>query len=109
MVLARLILLATAAPAFAAPALTFSVSMVNPAAHAFHVHLRAEGLDGSLVDFKMPQWSTGYYRIQNYSRYVSNFHASDAAGHSLSWEKTARNTWRVVADNLPPLILYYDV
>jgi len=108
MLLSRL-LLVTTLPLAAAPTLTFKVSMEKPAAHTFHVELRAEGLRGSLLDFKMPQWTSGFYRIQDYERYVSNFHASDGAGHPFAWEKTARNTWRVIADDAPLITLDYDV
>ncbi len=89
--------------------MNFTVSMPQPASHIFHVTFRCEGLKGSLQDFKMPQWSPGYYGIQKYSRNVSNFRAEDAAGHSLAWEKVARNTWRVVTDDVPAVILNYDV
>src|SRR5690349_10323063 len=109
MSLAKVLVFVTTLPACAAPSLTFTVSMANPAAHTFHVHVRAEGLRGPLVDFKMPQWSAGYYRIQHYARYVSNVRATESAGRALPWEKTARNTWRVVAGNAPAILLDYDV
>jgi predicted metalloprotease with PDZ domain len=89
--------------------MAFTVSMQNPAAHTFHVHMRAEGLRAALEDFQMPQWSTGYYGILNLSRYVSNFHAGDGAGRALVWDKTARNTWRVVSGNSPVILVEYDV
>ena len=57
----------------------------------------------------MPQWSPGYYGIGDYARNVSNFHAIDRAGHELAWEKVTKNTWRVVADNAPVIVLEYDV
>ena len=57
----------------------------------------------------MPQWSPGYYGIGDYSRNVSNFRAEDASGHALAWEKVTKNTWRVVADNAPAIVLNYDV
>lgn len=89
--------------------MVFRVSMPDPANHTYHVTFRAEGLTGDLQDFKMPQWSPGYYGIGNYARNVSNFRAADAAGHSLQWEKVARNTWRVVSANTPTVVLNYDV
>ncbi len=104
-----LILLALASHSFAAVKVAFTVSMQNPAAHTFHVRMRTDGLRAPLEDFQMPQWSTGYYGILNLARYVSNFHAADGAGRALVWEKTARNTWRVVAANSPVILLEYDV
>ncbi|MGA3187827.1 MAG: M61 family peptidase, partial [Bryobacteraceae bacterium] len=104
-----LIFLVLASPSFAAVKLAFTVSMQNPEAHTFHVRMRAEGLLAPLEDFQMPQWSTGYYGILNLSRYVSNFQAADGSGHALVWDKTARNTWRVVTANSPVILLEYDV
>lgn len=104
-----LIFLALAAHSLAAVEVAFTVSMQNPSAHTFHVRMRCEGLRAPLEDFQMPQWSTGYYGILNFSRYVSNFHAADGAGKALVWDKTARNTWRVVRGNSPSIVLEYDV
>lgn len=109
MALRALLFLAVTIPSFGAPTLTFTVSMANPALHTFHVRLRCEGLHGALQDFKMPQWSTGYYGIQNYARYVSNFRVADGGGRPLPWEKSARNTWRVVTDEAARLLIEYDV
>jgi predicted metalloprotease with PDZ domain len=89
--------------------MAFTVSMPQPANHIFHVVVRCEGLTGELQDFKLPQWSPGYYGIGDYSRNVSNFHAEDGAGHSLAFEKVAKNAWRVVAANAPLVMLNYDV
>jgi predicted metalloprotease with PDZ domain len=75
-----LILLALASHSFAGVRVTFTVSMQNPAAHTLHVRMRADGLRAPLEDFQMPQWSTGYYGILNFFRYVSNFQAADDAG-----------------------------
>src|SRR5580698_3284881 len=89
--------------------MAFTVSMPQPANHIFHVVVRCDGLTGELQDFKLPQWSPGYYGIGDYSRNVSNFHAEDGAGHSLAFEKIAKNAWRVVAANAPLVMLNYDV
>ena len=104
-----LIYLALASNSFAAVKVAFTVSMQNPAAHTFHVRMRADGLSAPLEDFQLPQWSTGYYGILNFSRYISNFHAADGAGRELVWDKTARNTWRLVTGNSPVILVEYDV
>jgi predicted metalloprotease with PDZ domain len=77
--------------------------------HTYHVEFRCDGLKGELHDFKMPQWSPGYYGIRDYASSVSKFRAEDADGHALAWEKVARNTWRVVAANASTIVLSYDV
>src|SRR5690242_20707212 len=92
-----------------AQTMAFTVSMPQPANHTLHVARRAEGLPGEIIDFKMPQWSPGYYRILDYARNVSKFRAEDAQGHPLAWEKTTKNTWRVAAGNVNSVLLNYDV
>jgi predicted metalloprotease with PDZ domain len=92
-----------------APGVSFTVSTARPAAHVFHVTCRAEGLDGEILDLKMPAWMPGYYRIMDYQRHVSNFRVSDGAGRPLGWEKAGRNTWRIAADGAPAVVADYDV
>jgi predicted metalloprotease with PDZ domain len=75
--------------------MAITVSMGHPSAHYFHVALRCEGLTGESLDFKMPAWSPGYYRIMDYAKNVVGFTAADGRGKPLAWEKTAKNTWRV--------------
>lgn len=104
-----LLVWAASVAACAAANLAFTVTMPQPANHFFHVTLRSDGLKGELHDFKMPQWSPGYYGIGNYARNVLNFRAEDAAGRALAWEKVSRNTWRVVAPAAAPIVLHYDV
>ena len=89
--------------------MAFTVAMPRPATHIYHVTFVCDGLKGELQDFKLPQWSPGYYGIGDYSRNISNFSAEDASGHALEWEKVTKNTWRVVAANAPEIVLNYDV
>ena len=87
----------------------FTVSMPQPANHLFHVTMRATGLAGPTQDFKMPVWTPGYYRVIDYARNVSHLHARDDAGHELPWEKTTRNTWRMVTGGASAMTVDYDV
>ncbi len=98
-----------AGAAWAQGRMAFTVSLPQPATHTYHVTFRCEGLKGELQDFKLPQWSPGFYGIGDYSRNLSNFKAEDASGHALEWEKVTKNTWRVVAANAPVVVLTYDV
>jgi predicted metalloprotease with PDZ domain len=89
--------------------LAFTVSMPRPAEHLFHVRLRCPGAAAELMDFKMPAWMPGFYRIMDYENRVSNFRAADGAGRALPWEKVTRNTWRVVSSGAAVVVLDYDV
>src|SRR5512137_1490209 len=78
-----------------AASLSLTVTMERPSSHYYHVVFRADGLKGEAHEFKMPAWTPGYYRIMDYARNVKDFRAEDGAGVPLTWEKTAKNTWRV--------------
>ncbi len=122
-----LVLLVLVAQALAgAPApqgtMAFTVSMERPSEHYFHVILRCEGIKApgpnvGALDFKLPAWSPGYYRIMDYAKNVLNFRAEDGAGRALAWEKTAKNTWRVKVGDAsssgaqppPVVVIRYDV
>jgi predicted metalloprotease with PDZ domain len=108
--LVPIILSALVFPASAADSpWTYTVSMPHPAAHVFHVALRIDAPSGEMVDFKMPAWMPGFYKILDYEANVSNFRAADGAGKALPWEKVTRNTWRVAAGGTAALIVEYDV
>jgi predicted metalloprotease with PDZ domain len=78
-----------------AQAVRYEVSVASAPAHLYH--MKAEfptaGLDTLLVS--LPAWSPGNYEIQNYARYVRHFAAQDAAGASLFWDRSDKDTWRI--------------
>ena len=90
-------------------AIAFTVSMPQPSNHLFHVTVRVDGLRGDLHDVKMPAWHPGYYRLIDYAKNVSAFHAQDGQGRPLSWEKVTRTTWRIAAGGASTMVLRYDV
>jgi len=88
---------------------TFTVSVPKPASHTMHVAMRCAGISGEFQDFKMPVWMPGYYRVLDYARNVSNFHAADGNGRELRWERIGKNAWRVVTGGATLVRLDYDV
>lgn len=46
----------------------------------------------------MPVWTPGSYLIREYQRHLQDFTATDAGGQPLKWEKTDKNSWRVVTN-----------
>ena len=61
----------------------FVVSMENPEHHLYHVIMQCKGLQKDSLDFSMPVWSPGYYRIMDYSQNVLNFRVAGENGKSL--------------------------
>jgi predicted metalloprotease with PDZ domain len=89
--------------------MAFTVSMPHPETHQFHVTFRCEGLKGESLDFLLPAWMPGFYRLMDYEKNVSGFRAADGTGRSLPWEKVTKNTWRVATGNAREVVLDYDV
>jgi len=88
---------------------SFAVSMENPANHYFHVELTCTGQNTDFIDFKMPVWTPGYYGVQNNSKHLAGFKASDAQGKPLNFFKTSKNTWRVNSKNEKTVVVSYNV
>jgi len=89
--------------------MAFTVSMEQPHTHYYHVVFRCKGMEGDTLDFRMPAWTPGYYRIMDYAKNVLNFHAEDGEGNPLAWKKTAKNNWQVVCGKSAVITVSYDV
>jgi predicted metalloprotease with PDZ domain len=109
MLLRALALFSSLAVSAAAQDFAFTLSIPQPATHTLHVTLRCSGLTGEFNDFKMPVWMPGYYRVLDYAKNLTNFHAADSAGRELKWQQVSKNAWRVVTAGAPSVKLDYDV
>jgi len=116
----RMLLIAlsiTAVPAFGLPAIAeeprdspaFTVSMARPSTHYLHVAMVCRGVEGQTLDLKMPAWTPGYYKIMDYARNVVDLRAEDGRGQALAWEKTDKNTWRILCKGEDSVRVSYDV
>jgi predicted metalloprotease with PDZ domain len=87
----------------------FTVSMAEPNNHLYHVEFRCDRIKADSIDFKMPAWTPGYYRILNFAQNVKDFDAKNIEGKTLKWEKAGGNIWRVKSEGADSIILRYDV
>jgi predicted metalloprotease with PDZ domain len=94
----------------AQPEISFTVSMSKPHTHLLEVEmrLRASSLPAQL-NLIMPVWAPGSYLIREFERHVQDFAATDAAGRSLRWQKTDKNTWRIETSGARELKVNYQV
>ena len=67
-----------------------------------HAHVRGGGSSdtpGAQIPAEeflvMPVWTPGSYLVREFARHVQDFRREDASGVP-SWEKTNKNTWRIV-------------
>src|ERR1700683_3033191 len=106
------LILSSAAAAFGQSTdgtMAITLSMDRPATHYYHVVFDTQGLKGDALEFKLPAWTPGYYRIMDYSKNLVNFRANDGTGHALEWSKVAKNTWHVDSRNAASVTVSYDV
>ena len=97
---ALLLLLPLLAAAQAPADISFTVSMPRPHTHLFDVEITIKHTANGPQEERlvMPVWTPGSYMIREFERNVQDFAATDAAGKPLNWEKTNKNTWRIVTN-----------
>ncbi|MBI4747148.1 MAG: M61 family metallopeptidase [Acidobacteria bacterium] len=61
------------------------------------------------VDFAIPAWRPGRYKIQNYARNVREFAAVNERNQRLKTEKIDKNTWRVNGQTFKQITVRYKV
>jgi predicted metalloprotease with PDZ domain len=77
--------------------ISFTVAMSRPHTHLFDIEIAIKRATNGPQEelLVMPVWTPGSYLVREFERNVQDFTATDAAGQSLKWEKTNKNTWRV--------------
>jgi predicted metalloprotease with PDZ domain len=68
--------------------------MSKPHTHLFEVTITIDGWAEPKLELVLPSWTPGSYMIREYARHVQEFTA-ESDGHPATWEKTAKDTWRV--------------
>lgn len=72
----------------------YSLRWGPPNAHTYLVSLEVDA-EGEDMDFAIPAWRPGRYRLQNFSAAVSEFSATNEKGAALIWHKVSKDIWRV--------------
>ena len=82
--------------------ISFTVSMTKPHTHLLEVDVRIKREANAPAPTEellvMPVWTPGSYLVREYERHVQDFSAKDATDQPLKWEKTNKDTWRVVTN-----------
>lgn len=82
------------------PDISFTVAMPRPHTHLLEVDVAIKRTASGPQEEQlvMPVWTPGSYMVREFARNVQDFTATDAANQSLKWEKTNKNTWRIVTN-----------
>ena len=80
--------------------IAFTVAMSRPHTHLFDIDvaIKRTANGPQEEELVMPVWTPGSYLIREFERNVQDFAVADATGQPLKWEKTNKNTWRVVTN-----------
>ena len=80
--------------------ISFTVAMPRPHTHLFEVDVAIKRTASGPQEERlvMPVWTPGSYMVREFARNVQDFAATDAANQPLKWEKTNKNTWRIVTN-----------
>jgi len=89
--------------------LEYTVSSPEPENHLFHVELVCMIPEPDTLDFKLPCWMPGYYQMMDYSESIRNFSANTLNGNNIPFQKSDKNTWRIVKQGNTPIVITYDV
>ena len=103
-----IVLFLLALPAFAQEAIRYTVRFAEPHTHYLEVTASVPAQAGD-VDVFMAVWTPGSYLVREYARNVEDFHARDAQGRDLAWEKTRKNRWRIHGATAGRVELRYKV
>jgi predicted metalloprotease with PDZ domain len=88
--------------------IAYTISMPEPHAHLYHVHLDVEGVEGAYLDLALPVWTPGSYMVRDFSRHVQRF-AAGAGKEPLDWHKRDKTTWRVATAGAERISVTYEV
>lgn len=80
--------------------ISFTVAMPRPHTHLLEVQVEIKRTADAPQEERlvMPVWTPGSYLVREFARHVQDFTATNAAGVPLKWEKTNKNTWRIITN-----------
>lgn len=87
----------------------YTISFPKPVTHYCDVEMKAQTNGQDEINFELPVWTPGSYKIRDYSRHVDNVIAYDSEGKQLECEKTGKSSWNVKTNGAKEVILSYRV
>ena len=85
-------------------AINYSVSFPDVKSHYVSVDIVFNASGKEFVDFKVPVWTPGSYKVREFSNAFENVLAED-----LKVSRLNKNTWRIFTNDKNQVNLSYDV
>ncbi|MFT5519820.1 MAG: putative metalloprotease with PDZ domain [Enterobacterales bacterium] len=87
----------------------YSIKVIDPAHHLAEVTALFPKTKSTTLDFVMPAWRLGKYKVLNLANGIRYFSVTDAKGHDILARKIDKNTWRVNLDKPSKLAVSYQL
>ncbi len=87
----------------------YYVKIIDPAHHLAEVTALFPKVEKGTIDFVMPAWRLGKYKILNLANGIRHFSVTDAKGNVLKVRKIDKNSWRVETDKPTKLVISYEL
>lgn len=84
----------------------FIISFPRATEHLLQVEMQFDPKGKSISEFKLPNWTTGYYQLMNYSKDLKDFTVNSFTDPNVSWKKNAANHWQINSNGKPFTIRY---
>lgn len=87
--------------------IVYTISAPAPSSHEAVIEARIPTEQRASIDLRMPVWSPGYYRVEDYAGKVQQFAAHTRDGAVLAVEHPAPNRWRVATGGASEVVISY--
>lgn len=87
----------------------YTISFHNPSTHYCEVTVTAPSHGKNILEFGLPVWTPGSYKLREYSRHIDKVRAEDGNGKGLNCEKVNKNSWKVATTEAEEVVLTYRV
>ena len=86
----------------------YIISYQEPHQHYLDIEFIATNVQAEYTTIQLPAWRPGRYELGNFAKNIQKWEAFDEAGKSLTFEKTAKDTWKVATRNITQLHIRYN-
>ncbi|MCB0724268.1 MAG: M61 family metallopeptidase [Ignavibacteriae bacterium] len=86
----------------------YKISFPNPVTHYCDVEITTSTDGAEEMEFEMPVWTPGSYKVRDYARHVDKIKAS-ANSKELDCEKTGKSSWEINTSGVGDVKLTYRV
>lgn len=85
----------------------YTISFHNPSTHYCEITVTAPTNGKNILEFGLPVWTPGSYKLREYSRHIDKVRAEDGNGKGLHCEKVNKNSWKVATTESEDVVISY--